>query len=338
MQRNFALTFSVGLLLLAGGASAQTSTKKTFDVASVKTAEPLDIQKMAAAMQNGEAPKMGMLVSPGGVDFKYVDLKSLVSIAYKVKPYQVTGPDWMGSTRFDIVAKFPKGATRDDIPQMLSALLEERFKLTTHKENKENPVLAVIVAKGGPKLVESKEAPKAVDENAPLKPGEYKTDGPDGPVIVKRDPKNPAQGCMDMGLKGNACFKLDQATMSLHLDGKQMTMGGFVEMLAQFSQMTGASGKEIVDQTDLKGHYEVSLDISLAELMQMLRAQGVDIPNMPGGAAPAGGAANPVAASDPSGNSTIFSSVQALGLRIENRKAVTDKLVVDHAEKTPTEN
>src|SRR5271166_6289155 len=99
----FGLTIA-GLLLVTGGAFAQT-TPKTFEVASVKPAAPIDMMKIAANMQaGGEMPKLGMHVDPGRVEFTYVDLKTLVSVAYKVKPYQVTGPDWMANQRFDIMA------------------------------------------------------------------------------------------------------------------------------------------------------------------------------------------------------------------------------------------
>src|ERR1035441_7132662 len=77
-----------GLLLVTGGASAQSTAhesvagaapKLAFEVASVKPAAPIDMMKMAAAMQAGEAPKIGMHVNPGRVEFLYVDLKSLRS-------------------------------------------------------------------------------------------------------------------------------------------------------------------------------------------------------------------------------------------------------------------
>ena len=45
------------------------------------------------------------------------------------------------------------------------------------------------------------------------------------------------------------------------------------------------------------------------------------------------------AASVPTGaSSTITNAVQALGLRLESRKAMVDQLIVDHIEKTPSEN
>ena len=332
-------------MLVTGAAFAQTAPKLTFEVASVKPAAPLDMAKMQAAMAAGEAPKIGMRVDAARVEFTYLDLKTLVSIAYKLKPYQVTGPDWMASERYDIIAKIPDGATKDDIPQMLQALLKERLKLDAHLESKEHPVLGLVIGKGGPKLKESEGgAPTPIDESAPMKEGEMKMDTPDGPVRMKVDPKT-GGGTVNMGAKGSMAFHMsgaptggaptaaDLSAMTLHMDGKQMTMSGFVEMLGQFSsQLAGGSGRQIVDMTGLKGHYDVSLDISFADLIAMARAQGYDVPGMPGG----GGSAQ--AASDPSGTAGLFGSVQALGLKLEPRKAVVDQIVVDHAEKVPTAN
>jgi uncharacterized protein (TIGR03435 family) len=210
-------------------------------------------------------------------------------------------------------------------------------------ESKEQPVLALVVGKGGPKLVESKELPKPIDAAAPLKPGEMQADMPEGPVRQTMDMKN-GTGEVDMGMKGKMGFKFDMpkpgttpdpSAMAFRIDGKQMTMAGLVEMLSQFSaQISGRSGRQIVDMTGLTGHYEVSLSIPFTDLIAMARSQGYDVPN-----GPPAGAGNPaMAASDPVGAGSMFASVQALGLRLENRRAVIDQLVVDHAEKSPVEN
>jgi uncharacterized protein (TIGR03435 family) len=82
-----------------------------------------------------------------------------MSYAYGVKPYQITRPDWMATTRFDIVAKMPEGSKKEDAPKMLQTLLEERFNLTKHRASAERPVLALVVGKGGPKLKASVEKP-----------------------------------------------------------------------------------------------------------------------------------------------------------------------------------
>jgi uncharacterized protein (TIGR03435 family) len=44
-------------------------------------------------------------------------------------------------------------------------------------------------------------------------------------------------------------------------------------------------------------------------------------------------------ASDPSGGgSSLTDAVQSMGLKLESRKAMVDQFIVDHIEKTPTEN
>ena len=61
----------------------------------------------------------------------------------------------MSAERFDIVATCRKDATKDDVPQMLQALLAERFGLKVHRESKEQSVYALIVGKGGMKMKEA---------------------------------------------------------------------------------------------------------------------------------------------------------------------------------------
>jgi len=336
MHNHFGLTIGIGLLLVVGRAFGQTNSPLTFEVSSVKPAAPLDLAKLQAAVRDGGTPGLGMRVDPGRVEFIYEDLKSLIGVAYKLRPNQIAGPDWMVNRRFDIIARFPAGANRDDIPQMLQALLKERLKLEAHFESKEHSVLALVVGKGGPKLPESKEAPEAIDENAPLKTGEIKIDDPDvGQVRMTFDPKS-GGGTMNMGTRGAVSYRMDADTKVLHIDAKQMTMGGFVEMLTQLSQITGLGGRQVVDMTGLQGHYQIAIDISLADLVSMVRARASDMQNAPVGDAP--GATAPAPAANPGGDATIIGSLHTLGLKLEQRKAVTGQLVVDHVEKTPTEN
>jgi uncharacterized protein (TIGR03435 family) len=85
--------------------------------------------------------------------------------------------------------------------------------------------------------------------------------------------------------------------------------------------------------TELKGEYQVALELSMADLMSAARAAG-----LPGGPLPSAGAASAAdAASEPSAGS-VFAAVQKLGLRMEPRKAPLETIVIDHLEKTPTEN
>ena len=332
MMRKVLRRFAVVGCLVWAAAAAPAQTKPTFEVASVKPAA-LDMAKVTAAVQSGEIPRMGPRVDGARAEYIFMALKDLISLAYKVKPYQITGPDWMASQRFDIIAKLPDGASKDDVPMMLQALLEDRFKLALHRESKEGPVLALVVGKGGPKMKESAEAPKAIDPNAPLAPGERQIDGPDGPMRMTINTKN-GSSTMNMGAKGTVSSSMDPATRSLKIEASQVTMGGFADMLSSLSQAAG--GQQVKDMTGLTGNYQVAISFSMADLMNMARAQGVAVPNAPAEAG--AGAAPGDAASDPGGASTLFQAVQSMGLKLESRKAVVEQLVIDHVEKTPTEN
>src|SRR5215470_13888301 len=106
----------------------------TFEVATVKLAPQMTPDLVISGKM-----RIGMRTDAGRVEFGFMSLKDLIQSAYEVKPFQVTGPDWMTAQRFDIVAKLPEGATKEQIPQMLQALLAERFALAIHRDNKEVP-------------------------------------------------------------------------------------------------------------------------------------------------------------------------------------------------------
>ncbi len=135
------------IVLLLGAAFAQTAR---FDLAIIKTALPL-----AALRAAGRMPHDGMRVSADRVEFESAPLSYLIRLAYKVEDYQVSGPDFMDRARFDIVALMPGGAAAEQIPEMLQALLAERFKLVVRKETNEQTVYALVVGKEGPKMKES---------------------------------------------------------------------------------------------------------------------------------------------------------------------------------------
>src|ERR1700727_936141 len=101
---------TIGLALAAIAAFAQT--KPSFEVATIKPAAPLDQTKLIAAMQAGGKLPIGATIDAHRAEYLYLDLKTLVCFAYGVKPYQISGPDWMPTTRFDIVGKLPDGSVK----------------------------------------------------------------------------------------------------------------------------------------------------------------------------------------------------------------------------------
>jgi uncharacterized protein (TIGR03435 family) len=160
-----------------------------------------------------------------------------------------------------------------------------------------------------------------------------KIDTPDGPARVTRNPDGSAT--VNMGAKGVITQKIDMQSQVLHIESSTTTMAGFADMLTRMMQMGSGGGRPVVDMTGLKGNYQVALDISMADLMAAARAQGVQGPPGPGG--PPGVSLGE--ASDPGGGgTTVYASVEKLGLKLEPRKAPVLELVVDSVARVPTDN
>ena len=93
-------------------------------------------------------------IDPGSVTLRGVPLKGVLMEAFKVKMEQIEGPSWLETDCFEISARMPEGATRDQLPAMLEALLTERFKLVSHKEDRSRSGYVLVVEKDGPKFKE----------------------------------------------------------------------------------------------------------------------------------------------------------------------------------------
>ncbi|HEY1766292.1 MAG TPA: TIGR03435 family protein [Terracidiphilus sp.] len=331
-SRTLSLPLFSAFLLVSTAALAQApAASPSFDVATIKPSAPLDMAKLRADAQAGKLPRLGPHVDASRADYIYMTLKQLIAIAYHVKEYQISGPDWLGDEHFDVEGTLPEGASRDDAPAMLQALLKDRFKLAAHTATEEDKVLALVVGKEGPKLKEAP-APAAIDVNAPLKPGEQQMDGPDGPVRLQR--KADGTTTFNLGDRGIVVNRINTQTQSLDIESDGVTMSGFADILTRVLQIGDRNGPQVVDQTGLKGYYAVTTEISFADLMSGMRdfTRGAPPSNSDANANPA------AAASDPSGGQTVFASVEKLGLKLEERKAPVEQLVIDHIEKTPTEN
>jgi uncharacterized protein (TIGR03435 family) len=314
-------------LVLAAFPTFGQTAGASFDVATIKPAPPLDAVKLAAVLQAGGKMPIGASVEGDRAEYLYLDLKSLISYAYGVKPYQITGPDWLANTRFDIVAKMPEGSRKNDASAMLRALLEDRFKLTVHRTQAERPVLALVPGKEL-KLKSSTGTPVAIDPTTPLKPGETQMEDPEGYIRMTVDPRGGAN--IDMGLRGKMIQALNPAARTLTMDFSMMTLAGFADMVTQvFSQIGGNDGRQIVDMTGIKGNYDASIELSLLEILAMARSVGADLPPE---------VQARLAAADPGTGSSLRDALDAMGLKLESRKTPIEMLVVDHIERVPTEN
>jgi uncharacterized protein (TIGR03435 family) len=339
MRNRFASMMCAGLLF-AGAALGQTAPAPQsttmappaaapleFDVASV---HPVDLAQLQADMRAGKMPNFGIHLDGLRAEYNDMSLKQLTAIAYKVKDYQISGPDWMATTLYNITARLPEGSKKDDAAAMLKTLLEDRFKMKAHLEDKERPVMALVAAKGGVKMKEVP-APPPIDETVELKPGERKMDLPDGPAVITISPGG-VGATMNMGERGSYVQKMDMTTQTFKIDATAINMSGMVDLLSQLMQIGGGGTKQVVNETGLTGHYDISFSFSIAELMAMAKAQGQAV---------AGNSGNNAAseASDPGGAGTsVYAALEKAGLKLESRKAVVQQLIVESAEKTPTEN
>jgi uncharacterized protein (TIGR03435 family) len=137
---------------------------------SVATAPPLRAQPptppsaFEVASVRLIAPGEGGMISispPGSPTFTAtnIDLENLIAMAYGVDSDNVlNGPSWLGSQQFDVTAKVEGGLrlTYEQLRAPLQKLLEERFRLAVHRQTKEGSGYALVAAKSGPKLQESK--------------------------------------------------------------------------------------------------------------------------------------------------------------------------------------
>jgi uncharacterized protein (TIGR03435 family) len=119
--------------------AAPVFCQQAFTVASVKPSGPGNFKPVVS-------------IDPGRVSLTGVTFESLITRAYGVKYYQVTGPDWISNGHYDVVATMPPDTPPDAVWQMLQTLLAERFQLKLRRTTQEMPVYAVVTAKGGPKL------------------------------------------------------------------------------------------------------------------------------------------------------------------------------------------
>jgi uncharacterized protein (TIGR03435 family) len=121
---------------------------QTFEVASVR---PNKIGNAGGEKSTRES----ISIEPGSLTLRNVILRSCIKWAYGVADYQITGPAWLGTQRYDIMGKAGSPASAEQLKQMLQALLASRFSLALHRETKELPVYELMVAKSGAKLTKA---------------------------------------------------------------------------------------------------------------------------------------------------------------------------------------
>ncbi len=241
------LLYMAALLALAGpmvvGVAVRAQTSGTrggprFEVATIKLDPGADygfanigLALLPACFANARA-----VVTHGGIRM-CGPLRMIIQAAYKQEhEYLITaeahgGPSWLDSDIYEIVARTEGDPSIFQMAgAMLQALLEERFQLKVHRDQKEVPVYFLKVGKGGPKF-------------QPTKKGSCETLDPDDPTSLTSPRKPGTRIC------GTWRF-----------DGRSMEMYGAT--LADFAgQISRYFDRRLIDNTGLTGVFDIRMNL-----------------------------------------------------------------------------
>jgi len=295
MHSRFVFTFISLLVIFCLTGLSQTNLQ--FEVASIR---PSNLENLSIAA----GIRAGVQMDGQQVRYTFVPLITYIGYAFEIRNYQIVGPDWLRFQLFDIVAKLPEGATTKQVPQMLRALLENRFGLKAHRESKEFPVYGLEVAKSGLRMKELPPDPEAAaDLTNPLN------------VTFTADRSG---GSFSLG--GGAYFTAGEKGV----EGKRLSMSALTYMLTPFLD------RPAIDATGLKGIYDFTLSISPEDLRAMQVRSAVN----------AGVSLPPQALRvlDSASGDSLGAALDKLGLTLVSRKAPLEVIVIDAMQKMPTEN
>jgi uncharacterized protein (TIGR03435 family) len=280
-----------------------------FIVATVACAQSAAFEVASIKVSPPYDPNLGRIVGskggpgsndPGLYQCENCSLSWLVDTAYDIPYYRLVALDWMSNTAFIVSAKIPEGATKQ-FQQMMQQLLADRFKLSVHRDQKEMPLYELQVAKGGPKLKESPKDPKRASEE-------------DDRKVVTEPMKLAPDGYPALSRGTTMAFMNDRARV-MQTDQTMTWLAGFLS--AQLHS-------PVNDVTGLTGHYDFSFYWDAGAGRRR---------SSPSGSTPLEGVSD--ADAGPTLEAAILSQ---LGLKLEKTKGPVDIVVVDHAEKVPTEN
>lgn len=277
------------LVIVAGVAAAPGAQAPAFEVASIRPS-PEQAPAQGAA---------GVKITQRQARFSYLSLKDYIGIAHRVRLHQIVAPDWIASARFDIAATIPADGNADALPEMLSALLAERFQLKTHRESREFPVYVLEVAPGGIKFAK---APEAEVEAA----------------FTVTSSGSSAGVAVDLGQGSSLTFGNNR------FETKRVTLETLADTLSRFVD------RPVVDMTKLEGRYDIGFAIAPEDFQPMMVRSAVNagIPLPP----------QALRILDTASIGSVPDALKAIGLSLNARRAPLDVLVVDSIQKTPTEN
>jgi uncharacterized protein (TIGR03435 family) len=290
---------------VCGAAFGQSDAGKRleFEVASVRPATDPPGPGVPRGISGGPGTP-----DPGQVACTYVPLHDLLGWAYALQYDQISGPGSLTTEHYNIVAKVPAGATREQLNVMLQNLLADRFHLIAHMVKKDFTAYELTVVKGGLKLKESgsNQTPPAL--------------GPDGRPV--RVPLTFKDGYPVLAPGGYP------ASWELNVKGRELLAARAQDMesIVRLLRNSLGLGVRVIDKTGLAGKYDFRLQWAQPNTNAAAAAQdlpdGADFLDSVGEPAP----------------DLITAVRQQLGLVLTKGVIPIDVLVVDHVDKTPTDN
>ena len=307
-------------------------------IASVSAQDPAAPIPYVASVKRADAGFGGQIrIAPGNISVNGMPVRMLIRQAYgSLQDFQlIGGPAWITSDRFNIEAKPEGGGPMS--PQVLQSIfrqiLEDRFALKVHKETRELPIYALVLARSdgklGPNLtLSSPECSTRMSARgrgpAPDGRGGPPPDGRGGPPPDGRGGP-PLDGRGGPGRLGGpppppdfdapaACGQRMGGFGRLRAGGT--TMSGFAEAIA------GTAQRVVIDKTGLTGYYDIALTYTPTP------------DQMPQGPPPPGAQPPPI---DPDGPNFFTAIQEQLGLKLDNQRGPVEVVVIDSVQ-PPTEN
>lgn len=195
--------------------------RQGFDVASIKR------------NLSGNEGSRGRIQPGGRVSFTNEPLRRMILDAYQLQEFQlVGGPDWVTTDRWDVVAKADGDPPIIQVVEMLRTLLADRFQLVTHRETREAPIYALVIARPDHQL--GAELHRSSTDCAALAADARARGGTPPPTI---------NGRVSCGMNTNTGY----------LEANAVTMGVFARRISAIADRT------VVDKTGLTGNFDLTL-------------------------------------------------------------------------------
>ena len=284
----------------------QKSELPRFEIASVRLSAPGTV--------------FSQRVTDTRVDLTKNPLRQVLWLAFRLEPpvqtQRLSVPYWTQDLTVDIHAIIPQGSSREQIPEMLKRLLEERFDLRVSVTPRLTDAYELVVGSGGIRMEEvqaANELDKKFETHPEISASDMTFEEFHGLVRVTRTPRGIRR------TTERSTYERIFTGRTTQLDATRITMAEFASLL------TSNIGRPVFDRTKLTGMYrfkiELPFDASVSSIVARVGTRTVD--------------GTPL--NEPVGVSAV-KAVEQLGLALEPRRILLDTIVVESINKTPTEN